>query len=174
MNDKSAYVRKDQITAPSAEYKSEEWIEFKNDSLKTGFNTFERHPHDPLLSEITSSPSNTNITIGVHNFGPTKSTAGNWDNGTPDRSRTVIINENYVHSGAQLNADKLEIIAGNRLSVDNQLLVVTDSVNIGTNAEIRLIGTSQLIQTHEGTAKVTGDGNIYIDQNSDIESVYQI
>ena len=171
--DQSAYVRKDQVTAPSAAYKSEEWVEFKTDTLNTSFNNFQRHPHDPLLSEITSSPSNTNITIGVHNFGPTKTTAGNWDNGTPDRSRTVVINENYTHSGGPLNADKLEITAGNRLSIDNQLLVVTDIVNIGTNAEIRLIGTSQLIQTHEGAAKVTGDGKVYIDQNSDIASVYR-
>ena len=31
LNDKSAYVRKDQILAPSAEYNPDEWIEFKND-----------------------------------------------------------------------------------------------------------------------------------------------
>ena len=36
-----------------------------------------------------------------------------------------------------------------------------------------MIGTSQLIQTHEDTAKVTGNGNIYIDRNSDIASVYR-
>ncbi len=72
---------------------------------------------------------------------------------TPDRSRTVIINENYTHSGATLRADKLVIKEGKRLSVDNQLLVVTNEVNIETDAEIRLIGTSQLIQTHEGYCK---------------------
>ena len=79
-----------------------------------------------------------------------------------------------THSDNTLSADKLEIKGNNILSVENQLLLVTNEVNIEAGAEIRLIGTSQLIQTHEDTSKVTGDGNIYIDQNSDIESVYQI
>ena len=51
--------------------------------------------------------------------------------------------------------------------------MVTDSINIGNKAEIRLIGKSQLIQTHKDTAKVTGNGKIYIDRNSDIASVYR-
>ena len=51
--------------------------------------------------------------------------------------------------------------------------MVTNEVNIETGAEIRLIGTSQLIQTHEDTSKVTGNGKIYIDRNSDIASVYR-
>ena len=41
--------------------------------------------------------------------------------------------------------------------------MVTNDINIETGAEIRLIGdkgTSQLIQTHEGAAKITGDGKI--------------
>ena len=154
LNDKSAYVRKDQILAPNAEYDSNEWIEFKNDSLKTDFNNFERHPHDPLLSEITNSSIERNTHLGKHIFGPTTRTADNtWDNGEPDRSRTVIINENYTHSGNTLSADKLEIKGNNILSVENQLLLVTNEVNIETGAEIRLIGTSQLIQTHEGYCK---------------------
>ena len=51
--------------------------------------------------------------------------------------------------------------------------MVTDSINIGNKAEIRLIGKSQLIQTHKDTAKVTGNGKIYIDRNSNIASVYR-
>ena len=96
-----------------------------------------------------------------------------WKNGTPDRSRTVYINKNYTHTGASLRADKLQLKNKKILSVDNQLLVVTDSINIGNKAEIRLIGKSQLIQTHKDTAKVTGNGKIYIDRNSDIASVYR-
>ena len=72
---------------------------------------------------------------------------------TPDRSRTVIINENYTHSDTTLDVDKLVIKEGKRLSVDNQYLLVTNEVNIETDAEIRLIGTSQLIQTHEDTQR---------------------
>jgi hypothetical protein len=48
----SSLVRKDQIKTPSADYKSDEWIEFKNEDLKTDFNNFERHPEEPLFSEI--------------------------------------------------------------------------------------------------------------------------
>ena len=55
----------------------DEWIEFKNDSLKTDFNNFERHPHDPLLSEITNSSIERNTHLGKHIFGPTTRTADN-------------------------------------------------------------------------------------------------
>ena len=51
LNDKSAYVRKDQITAPSAEYTSDEWVEFKTLEDETDIENFQ-HPHDPLFSEI--------------------------------------------------------------------------------------------------------------------------
>ena len=131
--------------------------------------------HTILCFQKFSLDLDKNTTKGVHNFGPTKRTADDWDNGKPDRSRTVIINENYTHTHSDntLSADKLEIKGNNILSVENQLLLVTNEVNIETGAEIRLIGTSQLIQTHEDTSKVTGNGNIYIDRNSDIESVYR-
>ncbi len=77
LKDKSSFVRKDQILEPSAEYNQEEWIEYKNDSLSTDFNNFERHPHDPLISEITDD---SNAKQGVHIFGPveTENLHGRW------------------------------------------------------------------------------------------------
>ena len=65
VKDTTSFVRKDQIKKPSADYNLEEWIEFKNDSLKTDFNNFERHPHDPLLSEITNSSIESNMHLGT-------------------------------------------------------------------------------------------------------------
>ena len=38
----------------------------------------------------------------------------------------LLSTENYTHSGTTLSADKLVIKEGKRLSVDNQLLVVTN------------------------------------------------
>ena len=130
LNDKSAYVRKDQITAPSAAYTSDEWVVFKTLEDEIDIENFQ-HPHDPLFSEI-SLDLDKNTTKGVHNFGPTKRTSDDWENGKPDRSRTVIINENYTHTHSDntLSADKLEIKGNNILSVENQLLLVTNEVNI--------------------------------------------
>jgi hypothetical protein len=172
LNDISTFVRKDQILEPSADYDANEWIEFKDKSLSITFNDFKRHPHDPLLSDITAD-SDSNAKEGVHHFGPVTITGNNWENGTPDRSRTVIINNKYIHSSGTLGVDKLIVKEGKRLSVDNQLLLVTNDINIETDAEIRLIGTSQLIQTHKEESKVTGDGKIYIDRESDLESVFR-
>ena len=125
---------------------------------------------------------NSNAKQGVHIFGPVKIENCNddgvctWENGAPDRSRTVIINENYTYSDEPLKVDKLVLKENKILSVDKQYLVVTNDINIETGAEIRLIGDkgkSQLIQTHEGAAKITGDGKILIDQKSNIASVYR-
>ena len=81
-------------------------------------------------------------------------------------------NDNYNHTGARLSARKLEVNNNAILSVDNNLLVVTNNLNIADGSEIRLVGTSQLIQSHTGVANLTGNGKVYIDQQSDLASVY--
>ena len=44
----------------------------------------------------------------------------------------------------------------------------------GINDEIRLAGTrSQLITTHSRNSGISGNGKLYIDQNSDIPSTYR-
>ncbi len=72
-------------------------------------------------------------------------------------NKNCFLNRHYTHTGTKpFRVDKLEVRADKILSVLNQKLVVKDSLKLNDGAEIRLVGTSQLIQTHEGTAKVTG------------------
>uniref|UniRef100_UPI0035C862C1 T9SS type A sorting domain-containing protein n=1 Tax=Polaribacter sp. TaxID=1920175 RepID=UPI0035C862C1 len=71
-------------------------------------------------------------------------------------------------------ARQLTVNSGNKLSIDNNLLVVSEDITLGNaNSEIRLIGNSQLIQTHETASKVTGAGKLLIDQNSPTPSKFR-
>ncbi len=67
---------------------------------------------------------------------------------------------------------EVEVEAGGKLVLDtNTRLQITN--NIQLDGDIRLVGSSQLIQTHTGGAQITGSGNLYIDQDSDLTSVYR-
>ena len=181
----TAFVRKDEILVPNTTYTATEWVTFIDDDLDAykdyDFNLDtggpERHPHDPLLSEITSGVNTTsNALLGIHNFGSTKRIGAVWDNGFPDRSRHVEINENYNHnfSGVKLSARNLSVNNNSKLAITNSLLVVTEDVTLtNANDEIRLVGTSQLIQTHTSTTKSSGLGKLLVDQNSTVPSLYR-
>ena len=84
-----------------------------------------------------------------------KSTA----DGTPSLSENADVREVEVESGGKLVTD-----SGIRLQVEN---------GIQLDGDIRLVGTSQLIQNHNGTSQITGSGSLYVDQNSDLTSVYR-
>ncbi|MFK8060799.1 MAG: T9SS type A sorting domain-containing protein, partial [Polaribacter sp.] len=134
-----------------------------------------------LISEIedVANTVNANTLLGLHRVGiTTRVTAlgGSWDNGYPDRSRFVVIDEDYNHTSSRLSARKLTVNTSKKLSVTDNLLVVTKDVVL--NGEIRLInpamdGAAQLIQTHKSASLVTGTGKLLVDQNSTVPSKYR-
>lgn len=67
---------------------------------------------------------------------------------------------------------EIEVQGGGNLVVSTgvELRVAHDINNEG---EIRMIGTSQLVQTHAGISQVSGIGNLYIDQEGVATTVYQ-
>ena len=72
------------------------------------------------------------------------------------------------------NADvrEVEVESGGKLVVNTGMrLQVTDGITL--NGDIRLVGTSQLLQTHIGVKQVTGSGNLYKDQEGTTTNVYQ-
>jgi hypothetical protein len=72
------------------------------------------------------------------------------------------------------NADvrEVEVESGGNLVVNTGIrLQVTDGIQ--NEGEIRMIGTSQLLQTHTGASQVTGTGDLYIDQEGSATTVYQ-
>ncbi|PQJ68566.1 T9SS type A sorting domain-containing protein [Polaribacter butkevichii] len=183
IKDSTSYVRIDEILEPNITTDTTEWVAFINDNIITysdleNEDNVERHTHDPLLSEIATANNNANIKPGLHNFGLTNRTSSDWSNGYPDRSRNVQISETYSFS-EKLSARKFEVKNGSIFSITDNLLVVTNNINIDSATdEIRLVSSddtnkAQLIQTHEGDKLVTGLGKILIDQNSNVPSKYR-
>ena len=173
-------VLKDEESNPVAANDPDRWSVFIDDNLDPyrpdTVGGAERHPHDPLMSEILNASENSNMQLGYHRSGETVRIAGAWNNGIPDRSRRVIINEDYLHNdGSDLSARQLTIDNNSKLTIQDKLLIVSDLVTItGINDEIRLAGTrSQLITTHSRNSGISGNGKLYIDQNSDIPSTYR-
>lgn len=104
--------------------------------------------------------------LGYHRTGETFRIGGAWNNGTPDRSRRVVISEDYLHNNSSLSARQLTVDSNSKLTIQDKLLVVSENITItGTNDEIRLAGTrSQLITIHSKNSEISGNGKLYIDQ----------
>ncbi|MEO9571706.1 MAG: GEVED domain-containing protein [Polaribacter sp.] len=173
INNNSSLVRSDQVTIYNSSYTNTEWIEFVDDNLSTTTNPPERHPHAPLISEVINANATSNVKLGIHKINNTVIANDVWSNGYPDRSRNVLINQDLSFSD-KLSAKNLEVSSAFKLAIYNNLLVVTDSINLNTNSEIKLSGTSQLIQTHTRVTKsILGDGRLFVDQNSTVNSKYR-
>ncbi|MCL7765026.1 hypothetical protein MPF19_16505, partial [Polaribacter sp. Z014] len=180
ITDNTSFVRIDKVTAPNKEYDAKEWVVFIDDAIETyqsGYVTADsntkRHPEDPLISEIKNSDKQANTLLGLHRIKETTTNKdGTWDNGFPDRSRYVIVDQDYNHINNRLSARKLKVAKNNELRVTDQLLVVTNDIEL--NGDIRLSGSSaQLIQTHTNASTVSGDGQLFVDQNSEVPSLYR-
>ena len=177
--DNTSFIRIDEALQPNTTYTATEWVAFVDDNLDPyrviGSGGPERHPHDPLLSEITSGVNTeANALLGLHRFGVTSRTGSAWSNGVPDRSRRVSIDENYNHTGSYFTARQLDVTGNSRLSIIDNALIVSESINlVATADEVRLIGISQLVLTHTNGTQILGNGKLYIDQNSDVPSTYR-
>ena len=177
---KTSLVRIDETISANNTFTPNEWVTFIDDAILPYSNPLTgiqegRHPHAPLISEITGSNTEANTLLGLHRIGSTTRTGSTWNNGYPDRSRFVIINEDYNHGTLKLNSRKLTV--NNKLGIEN-LLVVTNDVVFGVSGEIRLIDPSgasnaQFIQTHTSASLVSGDGKLLVDQNSNVPSLYR-
>ncbi|ARV15768.1 DUF4347 domain-containing protein [Polaribacter sp. SA4-12] len=199
LTDFTSFVRIDETLVPNTTYTPAEWVQFVDDRavLDGGLNPYkdvlydvngdkvagsgpERHIHDALQSEITAVVNTeSNTLLGLHRFGTTTTTGvgantlATWPNGYPDRSRHVIVNGDYSHTtGVRLSARKLGV-GDAKLATDNLLVVTNDISFTNANAEIRLLGAGQLVQTHTGAAQVSGLGKLLVDQNSEIPSLYR-
>ncbi|MEI6866572.1 GEVED domain-containing protein [Flavicella sp.] len=169
-------VRIDEITNYNSDINASEWISFIDDNLDPYKDLAnggpERHPHAPLISEVNTAATNTNILLGSHFFGQTIREGSDWTNGLPDRSRAVVVSEDYSIS-TSLSARSLEVSSSSKFTITDSLLLVSDNLNINSDAEIRLAGTSQLIQTHTSEKNTSGIGKLYIDQKSNVASIYR-
>ena len=178
INDTTSMVLKDEKSNSVSVHAPDRWVVFIDDTLNPyrdlSLGGPERHPHDPLISEIDDASQNSNIQLGYHRTGVTNRTAGAWSNGTPDRARRIVISEDYLHNSSSLSARQLIVNNNSKLSITNNVLIVSENVTITNNTDqIRLIGASQFISTHSSSSQISGNGSLYIDQNSDITSTYR-
>ncbi|MGH1387659.1 lectin-like domain-containing protein [Kordia sp.] len=174
----SSLIRNDDVVEGNKTYNEIQWTAFVDDNLDpyrgAGSGGAERHPHDPLISEVNTSVSDKNQGLGYHRTGTTVRSSSAWSNGLPDRSRRVSVDEDYEITSDNLSAKALTINNNSKLSITDNLIVVTDQVTLTNTAdEIRLIGTSQLVSTHANATQVTGNGKLYVDQNSEVPSTYR-
>ncbi|WP_158839305.1 T9SS type A sorting domain-containing protein [Polaribacter sp. L3A8] len=183
----TSFVRIDETLTTNKDYKASEWVAFIDDNIapyqavnNPGSTVVipRRHPQDPLISEIKTSSIEANTLLGLHtiNITTSNSNSNTWTNGFPDRSRSVVIDQDFEHTGNRLSARKLKVNTIVNLTVTNQLLVVTNDLILDGN--IRLAGTSQLVQTHTGGSTVTStlptvSGKLLVEQNSEITSLYR-
>lgn len=177
INNESSFVRIDEVTKANTVYTESEWMVFIDDNIEVLGDTDPipietRHANAPLLSEVKTPNTEANNGLGLHRINPTIRASNMWSNGYPDKSRSVIIQESYTHSGNSLNARKLYVESGT-LSIEDNPIVVVNDVNINTGTEIRILGTGQLIQTHEGASDVSGSGKLLIGQKSELPNTFR-
>lgn len=92
---------------------------------------------------------------------------------TDDDCFKLLVKSNTLTLSENADVREIEVEASSILAVNSSIrLQVTNGIN--NSGDIRLIGTSQLIQTHTSTANLnTGSGNLYIDQTANTSTVYQ-
>ncbi len=104
---------------------------------------------------------------------------GSWSGGSgpggaptsADQNKGISIQSDITIT-ENVNCACLHIENGSTLSIaGNRLLLVKDDLIL--NGNLRLIGKSQLIQNHTGSSKVSGNGKLHIDQDSNIDDVYR-
>ncbi|ARV16046.1 DUF11 domain-containing protein [Polaribacter sp. SA4-12] len=178
IEDESSFVRIDEVTKANTEFTSSEWINFIDDSIPVLGDTdpipaTTRHANAPLLSEVKSPNAQANNGLGLHRIDPTIRISNAWSNGYPDKSRSVIIQENYENFSNSLKARKIDVQGSNTLSVSNNPLIVFNNTNINTDATIRILGSAQFIQIHEGVSDVSGSGKLLISQKSELPNTYR-
>jgi len=171
LKNSSSYVRNDDVVLPTETYDENNWTVFVDDLLDPSANPPERHYEAPLVTEIPTANTEANIQLGLHRINNVFRVIGIWFNGVADRSREVYIFENHEEN-TKFNAREL-YVQGN-FTINNTSLIVSDSIRI-VDYSIRLVGNSQLIQTHSKTSSVSvlGLGNILIDQESPTASIYR-
>ncbi|QXP71959.1 T9SS type A sorting domain-containing protein [Polaribacter sp. R2A056_3_33] len=174
----TSLVRIDEITKANTTFTVAEWLSFVDDSIEVVGDSdpipaIVRHANGPLLSEVKTPINETNCGLGLHRISPTILTGAAWSNGFPDKSRSVIVRETYTHSTGNLNARILDVQGSNVLSVSDNALIVLNNTNINVNAQIRILGTGQFVQVHDGNRNVTGNGKLLIDQKSEVPNVFR-
>lgn len=100
---------------------------------------------------------------------------GSGPSGAPDETDDAlgIRIENDVTITANFDCTCLHVNAGITLATATGVqATVSDALEL--DGDLRLLGTSQLVQTHTSTKNVSGPGNLYKDRMGTLTNVYQV
>ena len=99
---------------------------------------------------------------------------GNVPNTTDDCYKLLVKNTATGSLTLTENADvrEVEIESGGKLALNTGTRLQVEN-GINNSGEIRLVGTSQLIQTHALTSQITGTGTLYKDRSAVTTTIYQ-
>ena len=100
--------------------------------------------------------------------------ASNQPNTSDDCYKLLVKSTADGTPSLAIDADvrEIEVETGGKLVVNTGLRIqVTNGIEL--NGDIRLVGNSQILQTHTGTSQVSGSGNLYMDQTGTLTNVYQ-
>lgn len=90
---------------------------------------------------------------------------------TSDDCYRLLVKSNTLTLSEDGDVREVEIESGAILAVSSGYrLKITNGIN--NSGEIRLVGSSQLVQTHTGTSLNTGSGNLIVDQTASTSSAY--
>ena len=90
---------------------------------------------------------------------------------TTDGCYKLIVKPNTLTLSENGDVREVEIEASSILAVNSGFkLQVTNGINNG--GEIRLVGSSQLVQKHTTTNMNSGSGNLFVDQTASTSSIY--
>ncbi len=102
--------------------------------------------------------------------------SGGNNGGVPDNSATDLAKGILIEANATITADTncdcLHILEGQTLTVeDGNSLTVANSIDLTGN--IILLGSAQLIQTHQEESKINGAGSLSMDINTSLTNEFQ-
>lgn len=91
---------------------------------------------------------------------------------TSDDCYKLLVKTNTLTLSEAADVREIEVESGAILAVNSGIrLQVTNGIK--NNGDIRLVGNSQLVQTHTSTSNLnSGTGNLYVDQKATTTSVY--
>ncbi|MFC2109231.1 hypothetical protein ACFLSU_01535 [Bacteroidota bacterium] len=108
--------------------------------------------------------------------GNSSTTAGAGSTNVNDVDKVLVINSGNTARHATLNENvKVECVwvkPNSKLTIAQDLILEFDE-GLYLDGDLKMIGDSQLIQTHIGTSNVSGNGKIYLDQQSTVPNVYR-
>lgn len=147
--DRRCFVRNSCVsTGPSTTFDFNDWVEFTD-------------------AEVESPALGTNPYLGEHEGGTTTWNGSAWSNGTPDRSRSVLLSGNYDTSiNGNLTVCSLIIDSGVTTTIPSGTFIdIENDLTVNTGATLTIENQGSLIMVDDAGI-VTANGTINVEKTT--------